>query len=169
MKVLFSKESVLLNFEDEIFRFYNIKVIRKGPNQFEIISNYGKLGNKGTINVKKESNYKKAMAEAYNRYYEKKAIGYISKKKASDFFSKSAKMHSEYRKKEHPEKVFGKTNDVQYKCDLCQKALSPEIYHKINQWGRTGGNWDADEKFVGYKKVLCIDCQFKHNIFKKPQ
>lgn len=177
-KTLFKKESVLINFVEDIFRFYNIEVVRLGYNQFEIVIHYGKLGNKGTRNVIPVNDYKKAMAEAYNRYYEKKSMGYINKEDIMVWFKDTAELSKQYKQEDKPKNKkrnnyyqkqnSNKQNDSsKYKCDLCEKLLKPAVYFRINDWARNHGNWDKDKDFIGYKKVLCFDCQFKHDIFEK--
>ena len=70
-------------------------------------------------------------------------------------------------KEKKTEQVKKKKNESTCRCDLCEKPIRKEIYQKIEDWARGEGNWDYEPSFIGYKKVLCLDCQIEQDIFKK--
>lgn len=161
-KKLLKKEMIFIDFEKNEFNFYHVEVLSVGYNELQVITNYGKLGNKGKENIVRLSDYKEAMKLAYKKIYDKKSSGYISKEKMKDAITAAA---SFYQKEETNRK--SKSKKVNYSCQLCGKDIDEKLYKKINDWARGGGNWDSDENFVGYKKVLCVSCQIDHEIYQK--
>lgn len=161
-KLILKKELILLDFKKDDFRFYNVEVLSVGYNQIQVITTYGSLGNKGRENIQRfegdENVYKEAMKLAYRKIYEKKSEGFVSKEKIQKTFTDFLNEERKARKKKKPN---------QFSCDLCNKAIKETIYRKIDEWARGEGNWDKDTSFVGYKKVLCLDCQIEHDVFKK--
>lgn len=135
----------------------------------QVIVNYGKLGNKGRESITRfdgESAFVDAKKSFLKKVYDKKSEGYISREKMTkainEFSLKEIKKEKEKRKKRYKTKY-----DTKTKCDLCQSPIKENVYKKINEWARGGGNWDNDKNFIGYKKVLCLDCQVEHDVFKK--
>ncbi|MFP3727137.1 WGR domain-containing protein [Priestia filamentosa] len=168
VKRIFLKEMILLDFHNDKYRFYNIEIHRLSYNELQVVFHSGKLGTKGTQTIKNTTSYEQAMALAYKRFYEKKVknfqekedlIGWLGQNNSSDSHSIEKSRAKNKHSKPH------KSKDSS--CDLCHNSIKADIYDEINKWGRGGGGWDKDKNSITYKKVLCIDCQFKHGIFKK--
>jgi hypothetical protein len=97
------------------------------------------------------------MKFAYDKIYDKKGEGYVSQEKM--IAAIDALMRSERgQAKINQERL--------HKCDLCGKSIKPEVFNKINSWARGEGGWDVNPQSAGYRKVLCIDCQIEHDLFK---
>lgn len=162
-KQLLKKELILIDFVKNEFKFFNIELLSVGYNQLQIITNYGKLGNKGTENIYRVTELKEAYKIFYRKIYEKKDLGYLSRRKVSEAITAA----TSFIRKEESQKDFTKNDMKKFHCSLCNKELKKSTYEKINQWARGEANWDKDFKFIGYKKVLCVECQIEHDIFKK--
>jgi hypothetical protein len=164
-KEILEKELVLFDYIKKKFLFFHIKVTSVGYNEVQISMIEGKLGNRGReqiIRFEKDKNaLKNAMKIAYKHIYDKKADGYISIAKIS------LAINSIQQKEKNEKKKRMEKEKASFQCDLCEKPIKPEIYKKIDEWARAGGNWDFDDQFIGFKKVLCLDCQIEHDIFKK--
>lgn len=162
-KQILLKELVKIDFKEDEYRFFNVEVLSVGYNDMQVIVHFGKLGNKGRETITRVKDFKEAMKIAYQKIYDKKSDHYLSKEKMKShiesFVSREEKTQKSKRKKSK------KTEQ----CDLCSKGIRKEIYDKINDWarGKEKGNWDYDKAFIGYKKVLCLDCQIEHDIFQK--
>lgn len=155
------KKYVYINFEKNEFKFYHLDVLSVGFNEMQVISTYGTLGNKGRESIKRfsgEKAFKESMKFFYQKMYDKKGEGYINVDKiigAIDFVVREDKKEKKRIKKRL------------YRCDECKKNIKPETYKKIDEWARGEGNWDYDPSFIGYKKILCIGCQFEYDIYRK--
>lgn len=156
-KIILKKELVLIDFKKNAFKFYNVEVISLGYNDIQVIYTSGKLGNKGKTTMNRFIDFNEARKNAYKKIYDKKGEGFINKEHMIGWLGQSEDNHKKNEK------------NVQrkYKCSECKNDIKKVNYFKINEWARGEGNWDYDRKSPGYKKVLCIDCQFKHNIFRK--
>lgn len=160
-KQILLKELVYCDFKKNEFRFFNVEVLSVGYNDMQVIVHFGKLGNKGRESITRLKDFKESMKIAYKKIYDKKSEGYISREK----FEKAME---ELMEKEKKSKQFRKRKkESSYHCDLCKKSIRKEIYQKIEEWARGEGNWDYDPSFIGYKKILCLDCQIEQDIFKK--
>lgn len=184
-KEILKKELVFLDLVSKDARFYTIEVLSVGYNQMQVITTYGTFNNKGRESIIRfdgKTSYKDASKLAYKKMFEKKAEGFIE---AEDL----QKWHAAYDDKRYEKQLASlssasqKNRPVQktlsplakknftettlYQCGLCKKPIKPDIYNKINEWGRGEGNWDTYEDFVGYCQVLCLDCQIEKDIFKK--
>lgn len=162
-KVVLNKTLILIDFDKKDFKFETIEVKSVGYNDVQVHTVSGKLGNRGRESIKRFKGHdnvlKEAMKFAYKRIYDlKESEGYLSERKLKNAII-------DLQKKEKTKRKNVKEN--KYICNLCNSPIKPEIYRKINDWARGDGNWDKDPKFVGYKKVLCLDCQIEHDIFKK--
>jgi len=163
------KELVLINFKTDEYRFYNIEVNKISYSELQVVYHHGKLGTKGTKHIKESTSYKEAMSLAYKKIYEKKAENYHEKEDIMGWLGQldtNKDVHSKVSNhtKHHKESL---ANPNKYRCDICKKHIKKEVYEEINKWGRSSGGWDKDENSISYKKVLCIDCQWKYDIFKK--
>lgn len=171
VKNIFLKELILLDFKANKFRFYNIEINRLSYNELQVVFHSGKLATKGTKTVKNTHSYEEAMALAYKKFYEIKVksykekddlMGWLGQKSANDKESINNKGKKSITR--NPNKSPKSRKCV---CDLCNKAIKPDIYDEIDKWGRGGGGWDKNKDTITYRKVLCIDCQWKHGVFKK--
>lgn len=159
-KQILLKELLLMDFVKNEFRFFTVEVLSVGFNEMQVIVSHGKLGNQGRESITRLTDFKESMKLAYKKIYDKKSEGFISKEKFQKSIESFVQEEKESRKKK-------KTSESSTRCDLCQKSIRKEIYQKINEWARGEGNWDASADFVGYRKVLCLDCQIEKDIFKK--
>lgn len=186
-KEIIKKELVYMDFNEKIpvGKFYYIELLSVGYRQMQVIFNYGSFNNKGRENIIRfngDNSFKEAKTLFYNKFLEKKAEGYLEKKDIQkwnssfhdNFFEEHIqiideyrdKKRAEYRKTKKDEKIF-KEKASMHKCDLCHKNIPEKLFNKINDWARGDGQWDKTKDFIGYKKILCIDCQIEHDIFKK--
>lgn len=165
------KELILLDLNEMKFQFYNITVESVGYNDLQIIFHYGKVNNKGTKQLIKSSSYKEAMAIAFQKFYEIKAKKYEEVEDMKGWLGQTdlpvAKSESNVQKENKFKKKKIKEAIKEFACDECKNSIKEEVYNEIDKWGRGGGGWDKNPSFVGYQKVLCIKCQWKHDIFKK--
>lgn len=169
-KTLFKKELILIDFEKNEFNFYNVEILSVGFNQLQVITNYGKLGNKGKESIVRLEDLKEAYKVAYKRIFDRKELGYISRRKLSEAITAASSFirHEEKNNDKKPQRKKNFDNNNKTKeCDVCKKSIAINSYNKINNWARNEGNWDKDKNFIGYNKVLCIECQIEHDIFKK--
>ena len=155
-KQVLKKELMLISIPKNCFYFYNVEVLSIGYNEIQVIVGHGSLGNRGRENIKRFTDFKEAMKFAYDKIYEKKGEGYISKEKMQ------ASIEALVRKERGRDTI---ARERTFKCDLCGKRMQEEFYHKVDEWGRKKGGWDKNPQHIGYKKVLCIDCQIEHDIF----
>lgn len=155
---------ILIDFERNEFSFYHVEVLSVGYNEMQVITNYGKLGNKGRENIVRLTDYKEAMKLAYKKIYDKKAEGYISKEKMKDAITAAASFFQKEVPSKRPAK---KEPTTAFICDVCKKPMKETLYRKINEWARKEGNWDKDKRGIGYRRVLCVSCQIEHELFKK--
>lgn len=184
-KQIEKKELVFIDYERNIAKFFTIELLSVGYNQMQVISNTGHFNNKGREHIVRfdgESAFKEAKKLVYKRFLEKKSEGFVEK---ADIQKWHLSFHEKYfdedltrislwkqtKRKKAP--VVNKQApllspvETNGKCGSCKKLISPKMYDKINGWGRGEGNWDSDASFIGYQKVLCIDCQIEHDVFKK--
>jgi predicted DNA-binding WGR domain protein len=171
VKNIFLKELILLDFKANKFRFYNIEINRLSYNELQVVFHSGKLATKGTKTVKNTHSYEEAMALAYKKFYEIKVKSYKEKEDLMGWLGQTNvkdKESTSNKKKNASNKNSNKSlKSKKYICDMCNKAIKPDIYDEINKWGRGGGGWDKNPDTLTYQNVLCIDCQWKHGIFKK--
>jgi predicted DNA-binding WGR domain protein len=186
-KEIIKKELVFINYTKKEARFFTIEVLGVGYKQVQVITTYGSFNNKGRELINRfegETAYKDAKKLAYRKMFEKKAEGFIEaadlEKWHSAFDDKRFESHlntlnlidnsktksASFKKtlKKNKEPIHDNKKNF---CDLCGKFIKTDIYNKINDWGRGEGNWDANKEFIAYQKVLCLDCQIEHEIFKK--
>lgn len=185
-KEILRKELVYLNFKTQEARFFNIEVLSVGYNQMQVITTNGTFNNKGRVSIHRfdgENAFKEANKLAYKKMFEKKSEGFAETSdvakwhdafndKQLDAHLKAVKKIPDIKMKKSkpnwttPEKT-STVNLQETRCNLCDKYIKKEIYNKIDDWGRGEGNWDANKDFIGFQKVLCLDCQIEHDIFKK--
>lgn len=156
-KQVLKKDMVLISLTKNLFYFYNVEVLSIGYNEIQVIVGHGSLGNRGRENIKRFTDFKEAMKFAYDKIYEKKGEGYVSREKME------ASIGALMRKERGRDQV---ARERTFKCDLCGKSIQEEVYKKIDDWARSKGGWDKNPQGIAYKKVLCIDCQIEHDIFK---
>ncbi|MDA1674655.1 WGR domain-containing protein [Bacillus cereus group sp. TH152-1LC] len=161
------KELILINFITDEYRFYNIEVESLSYNKLQVIFHHGKLGTKGTKHMKNTTSYKEAMALAYKKFYERKEKDYHEREDLMGWLGQSATTKQNKDDVQNKSKPNTHHDSSKYRCDICNKQIKKGIYDEINKWGRGGGGWDKDKHSVTYKKVLCIECQWAHDIFKK--
>lgn len=184
-KEIMKKELVYLDLANKEARFYTIEVLSVGYNQMQVITTYGTFNNKGRESIIRfdgKTSYKDASKLAYKKMFEKKAEGFIEAEDLQKWhdafddkrFEQQLETLKPKSRKSYPAKKtlspLAKKPSASltlYQCGHCKKPIKPDIYNKINEWGRGEGNWDAYEDFVGYCQVLCLDCQIEHDIFKK--
>lgn len=164
--VKLKKELVLIDFKKNLFRFYNVEVIALQYNDLQVIFHSGKLGNKGQQTVQRTSDYKHAMSLAYKKIVEKKAENFMNLEHMKAWLGQTEVVPIKPKAEKKPKKKY-QNQPEEIPCSSCNNPIKREIYNKIDEWARGQGNWDKDINFVGYEKVLCIDCQFKYDIFKK--
>jgi predicted DNA-binding WGR domain protein len=172
-KELLRKQLVKIDLHKQDFRFYYVEVLSVGYNQLQVIVTHGKLGTKGKENVtrfvptpEQPDIFKDAMKFAYSKIYDKKGEGFANLDKMKQWIEQY--FVEERKKEQKPVSKKSFTKPVtQCKCDLCGQSIEPPIYKKINDWARGEGNWDIDTNFVGYNKVICINCQIERDMFKK--
>jgi len=162
-KKLLKKEMILIDFKKNEFNFYHVEVLSVGYNELQVITNFGKLGNKGKENIVRLNDYKEAMKIAYKKIYDKKSAGYISKEKMENAITAAASFYQ----KQVSEKPVKSKKQKALSCDICKKDIEEKLYKRINDWARGGGNWDKNPDFIGFKKVLCVNCQIDHEIYQK--
>jgi predicted DNA-binding WGR domain protein len=173
--IVLDKKLIMLNLIEDIYKYYNIQVLKVGYNDFHVIFHSGEVNKKGTKVLKTFKSHKEAMATAYSKFHEKKAEGFEEKEDMAGWLGQSEKRVKEKTgskekhvvKRRNLETQNAEDKNHQYVCDDCKKPIKKEVYEEINKWGRNGGGWDKDVNFVGYQKVLCISCQWKYDIFKK--
>jgi predicted DNA-binding WGR domain protein len=128
-----------------------------------VITHQGKLGNEGRQIIHRTSKFKEAMDMAEDKFNQKVKEGYVELESIKKKLGQPSKPKVVPKKKKEE---FSKEK-VDYNCGSCGKFIPAHIFKKINEWGRTEGGWDKDINFVGYEKVLCMDCQFHYDIFRK--
>lgn len=159
-KEIFKRDLVLIDFNKDVFKFYNIEVLSVGYNELQFITHQGKLGNNGKQLIQRTSEFKVAMQLADDKFREKKREGYVEVELIKALLGQSTPTSK--TKKEQPPK-----EKKDCFCGTCNKPIPSDIYAKINEWGRKEAGWDKDINFIGYQKVLCMTCQFKYDIYKK--
>lgn len=138
---------ILLDIKNDKAMFYNIK-IEKNNEDYYLICNYGRIGNKGTSLIAYQGrDYKTCKNEFWKKINEKKDEHY---KQLCDVESKI-------------NKLFG---FKEYVCDICKTNIDKDLYHKINSYLRNETDVDKDSSSAAYKKVVCFDCQKKHGVYK---
>lgn len=156
-------ELVKINFFTDEFKFYNIEVIALSYHDLQVTFHHGKLGNKGTRTVHRTADYKEAMKRAANKVYELKDADYMDLEDMKGWLNQNSKQDKKASKGTNVNSKSKKT----LPCDECGSEIPEKIHKKINEWARGGGNWDKDVNMVCYQKVLCIDCQVEHDIYRK--
>lgn len=176
-KILLSKQLFLIDLTDNIAKFYTLELVSVGFNKIQLISSYGNMNGNGRSSLKAFEGEKAFFSSKkifYSKLLDLKSQGYLEKEDLQDWFAlfderylktniSTLKEHIDIKKAEKKQKK----NTTKTTCGLCHKKIKKETFDKINEWGRGEGNWDQDKNFIGYKKVLCIDCQIEYDIFKK--
>lgn len=166
---LLKEELIFLHIRKEEYKFYTLELISVGYNQLQLISTYGRLGTKGRESIIRISNGKQTLTEGrkmfYQKIFEKKSSGYLTKERISDAIQTAVK--NEREEKRYKRKTKKENPPQSNKCDLCKKEISNSLYERIDDWARGEGNWDSDDHFIGYHRVLCIACQIDNNIYQQ--
>lgn len=178
-KTLLSKELFFIDLKTNTARFFALELISVGYNKIQMVSTHGNMNGKGRSSLKffeGENSFSVSKKMFYSKTLELKAQGYYEKQDLEKWLS----LFDEWRLKENVDlinenieskkelrKKIKKEKDASFKCSSCGSKIKEETYHKINEWARGEGGWDKDKNFVGYQKVLCINCQIEHDIFKK--
>lgn len=167
-KQIMKKELVFINFKKQEFRFYNVELLSVGFNELHMITHYGNLGNKGKESIVRFSDFNEATKASYKKIYEKKSDGYMSVERIAKTLEDLYKNEMKEKKNPYvPKNTSKNVSKNAHVCGVCGKKIDSVLYKKIDDWARGEGGWDHQEDFIGYKKVLCIDCQIDHDIFKK--
>lgn len=159
-KEIFRRDLVLIDFKENVFKFYNIEVLSVGYNELQFITHQGKLGNTGKQTMQRTSEFKVAMQLADDKFREKKREGYVEVELIKAMLGQTTPTTKTKKEPSTKEKK-------DCFCGTCSKPIPSDIYAKINEWGRKEAGWDKDINFIGYQKVLCMTCQFKYDIYKK--
>ncbi|GAB6429157.1 hypothetical protein bcgnr5372_41030 [Bacillus luti] len=156
-KTVFNQHLVLLDFEENKFRFFHVELIRLGRDKYHLVTTQGKLGNQGKKTLNTYVGYDEALSECRAKVYMKKKEGYSLLVEVKGAIEKLHKQKNKPRKYNKPKSV----------CDICSKEIEKEKYKMIDEWARGEGGWDKNPNGVAYKKILCIDCQIDHKLYKK--
>lgn len=144
-----------MDLDENLFKFYNVEVLRLGRGKYQLITTAGKLTGKGKPHLKSFFEYDDVMNEAREKIKLKKKEGFAERvdvKKA---------LFPVFPKGKQPD------DSSSYTCDLCYKSIEEDNYRKIKEWARGEGGWDNNPAKAYYQKVLCIECQIEHGVYRK--
>lgn len=161
MKEILREQLVHLDFVKNEYRFFSIRVESIGFNKMQVVTVEGKLMNRGREKrfffEESKTSYKEALHFANETLNAKYKEGFVIQKE----------IERAWKSLQKQEKTKRKVSKKEFKCHVCGQKMEPETYKKTNNWGRGGGNWDSNPSFIGYQKVLCMDCQLEHGIYQK--